>query len=74
MSKIIKYFFPEKRETGARLGAYGFFIAIPGAILAFTGFENLGYWIGVTGALIGIGGIVLHFFVNWRKIFHINNQ
>jgi branched-subunit amino acid ABC-type transport system permease component len=72
MRQIIAKLFPAKEETGARLGAYGFFIAIVGGVLAFSGFLAVGYWIGLTGALIGLGGIVTHFVMNWRTIFRID--
>lgn len=66
--------FPDKKETGARLGAYGFFIAIVGCIFAFGGFTAVGYWIALTGALVGIGGIVMHLIVNWSTIISRGDQ
>ncbi len=72
MRQVIAALFSAKEEAGARLGAYGFFIAIVGGILAFTGSHAVGYWIVLIGALIAIGGIAMHFIVNWRMIFRID--
>lgn len=59
-------------ETGMWLGAFGFFVAIVGAGLAFIALPSIGYWIGLAGALMGLGGIVLHFVMNWREIFRVD--
>lgn len=59
-------------ETGMRIGVYGFFIAIIGAMIAIAALPTVGYWIGLSGAILGLIGIAIHFFKNWRGIFHVD--
>ncbi|MDM0043450.1 hypothetical protein QTH91_03065 [Variovorax dokdonensis] len=72
MRQMLSHLFPSKDENGARLAAYAFLVAILGAVLGFGGFPKAGYWIVATAILLGLGGIVAHFVVNWRSIFHID--
>jgi hypothetical protein len=63
-----------EEETGLWVGAIGFFVALFGAALASTIFPSAGYWIGLSGVLLGFVGMLLHFMRNWREIFHIHNE
>ncbi len=61
-------------KTGMLVGAVGFLIALFGALLAFTIFPSAGYWIALSGVLLGFVGMFLHFMRNWKEIFHIHNE
>lgn len=56
---------------GSKAAAVGFFIAIAGGILLFSG-QAFGGWIVDLGILLGLLGVVLHFIKNWRTIFRGN--
>ncbi|WP_093237911.1 hypothetical protein [Variovorax sp. EL159] len=58
-------------ETGARIAALGFFLALFGAALAFTFLPVGGYWIAVAGVVLGLAGIALHFVLHRQAIFRI---
>jgi hypothetical protein len=53
---------------GLKLAAAGFVIAFAGGILVFSG-QAFGGWIVDLGILLGLAGVALHFFKNWRTIF-----
>jgi uncharacterized membrane protein len=61
-------------ETGLWIAGLAFFVAMLGGVLAFTVSLPIGYWIGVTGALLGLVGIAMHFVRNWREIFNIDRS
>jgi hypothetical protein len=61
-------------ETGMKIGLVGFLVAMIGLTLAFTIFPRGGYWLGVSGALLGLLGGVTHFVKNWRSIFHVHRE
>ncbi|PNG56803.1 MULTISPECIES: hypothetical protein [unclassified Variovorax] len=56
---------------GLKIAAAGFFIAIVGGILVFSG-QAVGGWIVDGGILLGLVGVALHFIKNWRTIFRGN--
>ena len=61
-------------ETGAWLAGIGFLVGLFGVMLAFTVFPLAGYWIALSGAVLGFAGIFIHFMKNWREIFHIHHE
>lgn len=60
--------------TGMRVGLVGLLLAFFGVALGFTILPNAGYWIGLSGALIVFVGIGMHWYKNWREIFHIDRR
>lgn len=60
--------------TGMRVGLVGLLVALTGAALGFTLLPVIGYWIGLTGALVVLIGIGTHWYKNWRSILHIDRQ
>lgn len=63
---------PLADETmGLKVAAVGFFIAIAGGTLVFSG-QAFGGWIVDLGILLSLLGVVLHFIKNWRSIFRGN--
>lgn len=70
MRTRLKHLFSDN-ATGLKIAAAGFFVAIVGAALQFAGLE-LGGWVVNLGILLGMVGVAMHFVVNWRKIFRID--
>lgn len=60
--------------TGMRVGLVGLLCAFTGAGLGFTVLPTAGYWIGLTGALVVLLGIGMHWYKNWRSILHIDRK
>lgn len=60
--------------TGMRVGLVALLIALIGAALGFTIAPGLGYWVAATGILLGLVAAVLHWYKNWRSIFHIDRE
>lgn len=58
-------------ETGIWVGLVGLFVALIGAAVAFTISLPVGYWIAAIGAILGVGGVILHLVKNWRVIFRV---
>jgi len=68
-TKLIAFWTDE--TMGLKIAAAGFFVAIVGGILVFSG-KAFGGWIVDLGILLGLVGVALHFIKNWRTIFRGN--
>lgn len=52
---------PSHKLIGLKIGMIGFFAALAGYLVAVFLSMNAGYWLGLSGAIVGIIGILVHF-------------
>jgi len=54
---------PTCKLIGLRVATVGVLVAIAGATLAFAVSYGIGYWVALGGAVSGLIGILIHFYV-----------
>ena len=52
---------PSQKFIGLKIGMVGFFAALVGYLVAAFLSRNVGYWLGLSGAVVGIIGMLAHF-------------
>ena len=56
-------------HRGIALGLIGFFVMLAGLIASFTYFPKYGFFVVASGIGLGFFGVLLHFVLNWKRIF-----